>query len=103
MSTDSRTQQQTGAGFRLLIGDDPSLVDLQEREIDKLPEAITYKQTEPLDLFTGETVLDGVVNHVHRLLQVIHPLSHMASLAKAVLKAGYGTSAIEYVLPTMGR
>ena len=30
-------------------------------------------------------------------------VSHMASLAKAVPEAGYGTSAIEYVLPTMGR
>ena len=56
-----------------------------------------------LDLLPGETVLDGVVNHVHHLLQVIHPVSHMTSLAKAVPKAGYGTSAIEYVLPRMGR
>ena len=42
-------------------------------------------------------------NHVHRLLQVIRPVSHMTYPAKAVPKAGYGTSAIEYVLPTMGR
>ena len=56
-----------------------------------------------LHLFTGETVLAGVVNHVHRPLQVIHPVSHMTSPAKAVPTAGYGTSAIEYVLPTMGR
>ena len=55
------------------------------------------------DLFTGETVLAEVANHVHHLLQAIHPVSLMTSLAKAVLKACYGTSAIEYVLPTMGR
>ena len=56
-----------------------------------------------LDLFTGETVLAEVVNQVHHLLQVGHPVSHGTSPAKAVPKAGYGTSAIEYVLPTMGR
>ena len=44
-----------------------------------------------------------MVNHVHHLLQVIHPVSHMTSLAKAAPKADYGTSDIEYVLPTMGR
>ena len=51
----------------------------------------------------GETILAAVANHVHHLLQVIHPASNMISLARAVPKAGYGTSAIEYVLPTMGR
>ena len=56
-----------------------------------------------LHLFPGETIPDGVADHVHHLLQVIHPVSLMTSLAKAVPKAGYGTSAIEYVLPTMGR
>ena len=56
-----------------------------------------------LDLFTGETVLAEAANHVHRLLQVNHPISHMTSLAKAVPTAVYGTSAIEYALPTMGR
>ena len=30
-------------------------------------------------------------------------LNVVTSLAEAVSKAGYGTSAIEYVLPTMGR
>ena len=56
-----------------------------------------------LDLFTSETVLAQAANHVHRPLQVIHPASYMTSPAKAVPKAAYGTSAIEYVLPTMGR
>ena len=56
-----------------------------------------------LDLFTGETVLAEAANHVHRLLQVIYPVSLITSLTKAVPKADYGTFAIEYVLPTMGR
>ena len=56
-----------------------------------------------LDLFPGETVLAEVTNRVHHLLQVIHPVSLMTSPAQAVPQAGYGTSAIEYVLPTMGR
>ena len=53
--------------------------------------------------FPGETILAAVANHVHHLLQIIHPVSHMTSPVKAVSTAGYGTSVIEYVLPTMGR
>ena len=54
-------------------------------------------------LFVSETVFDKATNQVHHLLQVMCTASHMTSLAKAVPQAGYGTSAIEYVLPTMGR
>ena len=56
-----------------------------------------------LDLLTSGTVLNEVANHVRHLLHAIHPASHMTSLAKSVPKAGYGTSDIEYVLPTIGR
>ena len=55
------------------------------------------------DLLFSETVFHKATNQVHHLPQVIHSVSHMTSPAKAVPKEGYGTSAIEYVVPTMGR
>ena len=56
-----------------------------------------------LRLVPSPRLATTAARRLHHLLQVILPVSHMASLAKAVPKAGYGTSAIKYVLPTMGR